>query len=255
MARILAHAHSNWSHDGTFSLRGWVRRARARAIDVVLLSEHEETGWTPARYAQYAKECSAVSTKEVRLIPGIEFSQDGFHVLCYGLKHFPERPSTIEQLARAVRAQGRWLCLAHPGKYRWRHPAQLVDAVDAVEVWNSKWIYDGLLGPHPATLRLAAGKQFFAGQDIHKLKHFSPLYLETDGPDALAEIAAGRYRIVCGDKSFTTAKLKANSLRHAMQLGRTELMMAALAVYRIARGKHPFPHRQAAGKRRVAETA
>jgi hypothetical protein len=250
MARILAHAHSDWSHDGTFTLEEWVRHARERRIDAVLLSEHEETGWTPGKYADYAAACRAASTNEVSLVPGIEFSQDGFHVLCYGLEHFPPRPSTAAELAGAVREQGCWLCLAHPGKYGWHHPAPLVEAADAVEVWNSKWIYDGNLGPHPASLKLAAGKRLFAGQDVHKVKHFSPLFIETDGREGLADIAAGRYRIVHGEKRFTAEQLKSGALRQAAQLGRTRAMKAALVMYRLARGKHPFPHRRAA---RVAE--
>lgn len=219
----------------------------------MLLSEHEETGWTPARYEEYTRACAAASTDGVRLVPGIEFSQDGFHVLCYGLRSFPPRPSSAKDLSMAVRAHGRWLCLAHPGKYRWRHPPELVEAADAVEVWNSKWIYDGTLGPHPASLRLAKGLRLFAGQDVHKRKHFSSLYVETEGPDVLGDLAEGRYRIACGGETFTEARLRTNYTSQAAQLIRTEVLKGALVLHRLARGKHPFPHARSARKRRAAE--
>lgn len=219
----------------------------------MLLSEHEETGWTRERYEEYARACDAASTGGVRLVPGIEFSQEGFHILCYGLRSFPPRPSRTSDLAAAVRAQGRGLCLAHPGKYRWRHPRALLEAADAVEVWNSKWIYDGVLGPHPASLRLAKGLRLFAGQDVHKRKHFSSLYVETEGPDVLEEIAEGRYRIAFGGETFTDRRLRTGYARQGTQAARTEALKAALAFHRIARGKHPFPHRVTKRKRRAAE--
>lgn len=228
--------------------------ARARQIDAVLLSEHEETGWTPEKYAEYVAACRNASTDEVQLIPGIEFSQDGFHVLCYGLQSFPARPSRAAQLAAAVREQGCWLCLAHPGKYRWRYPAGLLTVVEAVEVWNSKWIYDGEFGPHPASLRLAKEKRYFVGQDVHKVKHFSPLYLETASSAIMPDLVAGRYAIVFAGNRLTAAQLEANVFRQGLQAVRTAALKTALILYRLARGKHPFPHRNAVRKLHVQET-
>ena len=69
----------------------------------------------------------------------------------------------------------------------------MLAAVDGVEVWNSKWIYDGGLGPHPRSLALASGKLWMAGQDVHRHKHFSRLLIETPSPDVLEDLAAGRY--------------------------------------------------------------
>ena len=130
----------------------------------------------------------------MRLIPGIEFNQDGYHVLCYGLRHLPRRPSSLAELAADVHRQGCVLALAHPGKYHWRVPRALIAGVDAIEVWNSKWIYDGAAGPHPRSIQLAARRrmQVIAGQDVHKPKHLSPLILMTrgDGDDILGDIAA-----------------------------------------------------------------
>ncbi|MFN7926764.1 MAG: hypothetical protein U0Y68_02270 [Blastocatellia bacterium] len=221
-------------------------QARARQIDVVLLSEHEESGWTPEKYAEYVAACRAASTNDVQLVPGIEFNQDGFHVLCYGLQTFPARPSTAAELMAAVRAQGCWLCLAHPGKYRWQHPAALVDAANAVEVWNAKWIYDGGSGPHPASLRMAQGKQLWVGQDVLSpsiLRH--SIWKQQDSSYA-ARLSRRTISNHVSGQTFTPAQLRAGMLRQSRQRVRTVAMRAALIGYRLARGKHPFPQWQQA---------
>ena len=233
--RVLAHAHSRWSHDSSLSLLFWVECARQLGVDAVLLTEHEDAGWTPERYADYVKACRMESTPDVALIPGIEFSQEGRHILCYGLDAFPARPSSLDALATSARQQGRWLCLAHPAKYRWEYPAGFLDAVDAVEVWNSKWIYDGVLGPHPRSLALARGKVWLAGQDVHKPRHLSRLFIETPSPDPLADIAAGRYAFSWAGRRIGAEQLQGRPIAGVAQRARTILLRNALTAHRFVR--------------------
>jgi glycosyltransferase involved in cell wall biosynthesis len=226
MTRVLAHAHSTWSHDGHIALSSYAEVARSLGCSAVLLTEHEESGWDDARYEAYVAACHAVSMESeqspltaalspqagrggrVRIIPGIEFNQDGYHVLCYGLRHLPRRPSPLAELAADVHRQGCVLALAHPGKYHWRVPDALIAGVDAIEIWNSKWIYDGAAGPHPRSHQLAANKQLIAGQDVHKPKHLSPLILMTRGDDVLADIASGSYECAWGTRVWSLEALR-----------------------------------------------
>jgi hypothetical protein len=247
--KILAHAHSDWSHDGRIALSDWPDVARRAGADEVWLTEHEESGWTRERYADYVRACAAASTADVRLVPGIEFLQDGQHVLCYGLREWPDRPSTASALAAAVEAQHRFLCLAHPGKYRWRPAPGLREAVHAVEVWNSKWIYDGTVGPHPASLALAQGRLPLAGQDVHQAKHLSGLLIEPATGDAFASVRAGRYRIVCGRRAWNPDAVRRPGLAAAVQWLRTPLLRAALGTYRWLRRRGVIPRRS--GNERV----
>jgi succinoglycan biosynthesis protein ExoA len=215
MTRVLAHAHSTWSHDGCIALTSYVEVARGLGCSAVLLTEHEESGWDEARYEAYVAACQAISAESavlaesgrVRLVPGIEFNQDGYHVLCYGLRHLPRRPSSLAELAVDVHRQGCVLALAHPGKYHWRVPSSLIAGVDAIEIWNSKWIYDGAAGPHPRSIQLAMRrrKQVIAGQDVHKPKHLSPLILMTrgNGDDILEDIASERYECAWGSRVWS----------------------------------------------------
>jgi len=233
--RVLAHAHSHYSHDSMLALSDWIAIARELGVGTVLLTDHEETGWDEERFAEYVRDCRAKSTRDVTLVPGIEFSQEGRHLLCYGLQAIPPRPSSAAALAKAVRAQGRWLTLAHPAKYRWRYSDAVLGAVDAVEVWNSKWIYDGMLGPHPRTLRLASDAIWMAGQDVHKTKHLSRLFLETPSDDVLGDLAARRHAFVAGERRLDPASLSAPGAAGMAQAARTVMLRHALKGYRWMR--------------------
>jgi succinoglycan biosynthesis protein ExoA len=211
MIRVLAHAHSTWSHDGHIALSAYPGVARRAGCTAVLLTEHEESGWDDARYDAYVAACDAISAESaagVRIIPGVEFNQDGYHILCYGLRRFPRRPSSLADLSADVHRQGCVLALAHPGKYHWRVPDAIAAGVDAIEIWNSKWIYDGAAGPHPRSIALAAGKQLIAGQDVHKPKHLSPLILMTHGDDVLGDVAAGRYEVAWSTRVWSLGALR-----------------------------------------------
>jgi hypothetical protein len=235
VARVLAHAHSDWSHDGSLHLSAWIEIGRDLCCTHVLLTEHEETGWSANRYAAYRRACERASTADVTLVPGLEYNQNGFHVLCYGLGALPQRPSTASELAAAVHAQDCILCLAHPGKYRWNIPTALLRSVDAVEIWNSKWIYDGALGPHPSTLKLAAGKAVMVGQDVHKLKHLSSLFIDTPTDAVLADIRDGRHAFSFGGRRWTPRALCGPSLSGTAQRCRTTVVQTALRGRRFLR--------------------
>ena len=232
MTLSVAHAHSKWSYDGTLALDEWSAIGERAGFDAVLLAEHEETGWTPQRYQEYVDACAAASTVRVRLVPGVEFNQDGYHLLCYGLREWPSRPSTPHALARAVHQQGCLLCLAHPGRYLWSHPASILQAVDAVEVWNSSWVSDGLVGPHPRTLAMAGGKAMLVGQDVHKRKHLCALYVHTPTSDVIGDLGSGRYAFRLGERSWTCGELAHRRAAALAQRARTPLLRGGLHGYR-----------------------
>lgn len=94
--RIDLHTHSNRS-DGTDSPADLVRRARARGVDVLALTDHDTTVSWP----------EATETAEdlgVRLIPGIEISTRyagaGVHLLAY--LPDPSHPGLVAELDRIL---------------------------------------------------------------------------------------------------------------------------------------------------------
>lgn len=246
MSRVLAHAHSLWSYDGRLSLTQWIALARAQQADAVLLAEHEETGWTQDRYERFVEACLAVSTPSLSVVPGIEFNQDGYHVLCYGLRRWPARPCDALSLAAEVHGQGCFLCLAHPPRYRWRYPAALLDVVDAVEVWNSSWVCDGTLGPHPQSLALAAGKTMLVGQDVHKASHLSGLLMDTFSNDVLGDLQTNRFVIRLGRRAWAPDRLQQRRVATTLQLYRTVTLRALLQSYRWMRRQRRAWQRRAA---------
>jgi hypothetical protein len=236
--RVLAHAHSTWSYDGRLTLGDWRRLAAERGCGAVLFAEHEESGWNAERYVSYVEACAAASDAGVRLIPGVEFSQGGQHVLCYGLRNWPDRPCSIDVLAHAAREQGCVLCLAHPGRYRWTYPASVLDAVDAIEVWNSSWVCDGSLGPHPRTIALAGQRQLFVGQDVHKRHHLGSLYFQVPGDDPIEALRTGAFEVVHAGRAWSRGRLLHTGLRARAQQVRTGVVRGALQLYRgIRRAK------------------
>jgi hypothetical protein len=235
MPVVLAHAHSNWSYDSRLSLQDWCALAAKHGCDTVLLAEHEETGFTAARYAAFVAACQQASTADVQLVPGVEFNQGGYHVLCYGLREWPARPCDPHALADAVHQQGAFLCLAHPPRYRWRYPAALLSVVDAVEVWNSSWVCDGRLGPHPRSLALARGKTILVGQDVHKVKHVSGLIMKTPSRDVLTDLRNERFVVSVDHRLWTPQQLRRRVLAGVVQRGRTRVVRAGLSAYRFAR--------------------
>ena len=235
MAVVLAHAHSNWSYDSRLSLQDWRALAAQHGCDTVLLAEHEETGWTVERYAAFVSACRQASTPDVQLVPGVEFNQGGYHVLCYGLREWPARPCDADALADAVHRQGAFLCLAHPPRYRWRYPAALLSAVDAIEVWNSSWVCDGRLGPHPLSLALARGKTILVGQDVHKIKHMSGLFMRTRSSDVLADLRHEHFVVSVGRRLWTPQQLRHLTFVGVVQRCRTRVVRAGLSTYRFAR--------------------
>jgi succinoglycan biosynthesis protein ExoA len=233
MKRVLAHAHTTWSHDGCLPLGSYIHLARRTGCSVVLLTEHEESGWNAERYESYKRACREASTRDVHLIPGLEFLQNGRHLLCYGLRRLPQRPCSVDALADVAHAQGCVLTLAHPAKYQWRIPHAVLTAVDVVEVWNSKWIYDGATGPHPRSLRLASDKRVIVGQDIHKVKHLSQLVVITKSEYVLEDLASGRYGFACGDRAWSHDELRTPALSLPPRVRRV-WMDALLAGHRAA---------------------
>jgi hypothetical protein len=90
-------------------------------------------------------------------------------------------------LTEEVRRRGGLAVLAHPQRLQWRIPAELIQAVDAVEIWNVG--YDGKYVPTARALReyqkmRQANPRLLAvaGQDFHRPGAFYDVSIEMDLP-------------------------------------------------------------------------
>ncbi|HVR28439.1 MAG TPA: hypothetical protein VMS86_02800 [Thermoanaerobaculia bacterium] len=202
--KAMLHVHTCFSSDGELVPSTIGRLARERGFQAVLLADHFES-LDGDSFAALAEECRWV--KECLLVPGYERSFSGYHVLALGVERWIEDPEP-QLWADRVREAGGLVAIAHPGRYTHCIPAPLLDACDAVEVWNSKPPYDGPTGPDPRAYRLLGAVRLpLCGQDLHGVRHLSPVGVElpdgcTGAREIVAAIRRGDYRMTNGRRSF-----------------------------------------------------
>jgi len=132
----------------------------------------------------------------VIVIPGTEVSTQQGHLLALGVTEtIPAGRDFFETVALA-RSRGALLILPHP-YHRWRHGvgrrlAAGIEAVDAVEVFNSRYI-TGSANRKAALIARQFGKPGIAGSDAHNARYvgFGITYVVAE-PDAASIISAIR---------------------------------------------------------------
>ncbi len=200
--RAVAHVHSRWSYDGSWSLGEIARAFAARGYDAVLMAEHDR-GFDDDRWRSYQEECERLSSVDFLLVPGIEYSDhaNAVHVPVWGdLPFMGEGLETSLLLGEVASRQGTAV-LAHPRRrdaYRKIAPGWL-KLLGGLEIWNRK--YDGWSPSRPALGLLAEAPHLvpFVGLDFHTAHQFFPLgmTLEVEGfkpLDIYAAMAMGRCR-------------------------------------------------------------
>lgn len=175
--RIAAHVHSDWSYDGSWTLARLAEAFAKRKYHAVLMAEHDRT-FDQVRWEQYCAACAEASTEQIRIVPGIEYSdaENLVHVPLWGSEAFLGCARPTGELLADANARGAVTMIAHPSRREsWRtlRPDWLALAT-AVEVWNRK--YDGWA---PSSVSLALAKQHglipVVGLDFHTPRQFFPL--------------------------------------------------------------------------------
>lgn len=173
----IIHVHSNLSYDGQHSLNEIAAFAKKRGYSFVGMSEHSDT-LDAEKVAAYVKECECVSTPECLIIPGIEFTcENNLHLLGFGMKDYTDSKDPVE-VAQFIQRNGGVAVVAHPKRYEYQIPPELVPFLNGIEVWNAG--YDGRFVPNDRTLRLLEQLRrsngslcAFGGQDFHQMKDHS----------------------------------------------------------------------------------
>lgn len=170
-----------------------LRRAEAIGLDAIAITDHDTV-----EGARHALRCDTTVT----VIPGIEISTKQGHLIALGITEtIPAGRDFFETVAMA-RTQGALLILPHPF-HRWRHGVgrripTSIGAVDAVEVFNSRYI-TGSANRRAAIAARRYRKPEVAGSDAHNARYigFGVTYVaaEPDVDSILSAIREGRTMI------------------------------------------------------------
>lgn len=183
------HVHSELSYDGSYTIAALSDKFSRAGYHVLMMTEHDR-GFTPERLCQLRRLCAAASTKNLLVIPGIEYSDasNQVHILVWGDVPFLGENLPTEETLSKVKEAGGVAVLAHPFRRNaWqRFDRSWGDALAGIEVWNRK--YDGWAPNHIAQdLQRTAGAIPFVGLDFHTQRQFFPLAMVMDIDSTVTE--------------------------------------------------------------------
>jgi hypothetical protein len=198
------HVHSTLSRDGTMTIAELVQWYRRNGYRFLALGEHAED-LDEAKVRELERLGIENLNDQFCVIPGIEFAGHGdIHILGIGVvRLIPEKDPLA--VIEGIHERGGLAVLAHPKRIGWACPANVLLAVDAVEIWNVG--YDGKY--LPAVQALTGFRRMqqtnpkllaVASHDFHRTPSFYDVAVEMDveslTPDRiLCNLRQGRYAI------------------------------------------------------------
>jgi hypothetical protein len=189
MIKAACHVHSNWSYDGKWPLDQLAAAFQQRGYSVVMMTEHDK-GFNAARLQEHRSACAQVSSDELLMVPGMEYSDANnvVHVLVWGNVPFlGEGLPTLELLKTVAGANG-IAVMAHPSrKQAWRlFDHSWRQYLSGIEVWNRKT--DGWAPSKTAPALLGDDAVVeYVGLDFHERRQFFPLAMEFEVAGRVSE--------------------------------------------------------------------
>jgi predicted metal-dependent phosphoesterase TrpH len=179
-----------------YSTRDLIDRAATLEYDALAITLHDRQ-LNLAWHMRYAAERGVV------LIPGIERTIEGKHVLLLNFVRGAEDVRTFADLARLKRRQAGLVVAPHPyfpaPPSLWGKLAAHADLFDAVE-WNAMYTPSINFNRRAERWALAHGKPMVGNGDVHRLRQLGTTYslvdAESDASAICAAVAAGNVQVV-----------------------------------------------------------
>ena len=213
MLRCDLHVHTNFSRDGESSVGEILARAKTARLDAVAITDHDTcAGIGPAEAAGSG----------ILIIPGVEVSTKQGHLLVLGVREPLPAGRHVMETIRLARSLGAVTILPHP-YHMWRHGVarrvrESIGAVDAMEVFNSRYIV-GSANRKAARVARRVKVPAVGGSDAHNARFvgfgFTLIAAEPEVPSILAAIREGR--TIPGGKMTPLRTYSRQSLRNAVR--------------------------------------
>ncbi|UEC42351.1 MAG: PHP domain protein [Methanothrix sp.] len=144
---------------------------------------------------------------DLLIIPGVEVSTSEGHLLALGLRELPPPGRSPQETSEFARARGGITIVSHP-YHLFRHSMYRIPECDAVEVYNSKYIF-GIANFWAKRMAERCGLPMVAGSDSHMAGTvgLGVTVVEVEEGyslgDVLASIRGGRVKIESKRMSIT----------------------------------------------------
>ena len=160
--RFDLHVHSSCS-DGRDGVEAILEAAVTKKLDGIAITDHEslEGSFEAERIVQERK-------LDILVVPGVEVSTSDGHLLALGIRELPLKGRSPEETIEFVHQRGGIAIVSHP-YHLFRHAMFRIPACDAVEVYNSKYIF-GIANWWAKRKAEQLGLPMVAGSDAHMAK-------------------------------------------------------------------------------------